>query len=128
MKTSQPFIIFSAFENGIEGKHNLERDSRVRELLSRHSIQFESVVGSYNGEKELSLLVADTTEIRAIVDLVCILYNQESILACDANKRCRLEFTDPDRSPVELGLWREITENSTGNSWSRINGRYFTTT
>ena len=116
MKTTQPFIVFSAFNSESTLEDNVSRHITVREFLDAEEIKYIEVEGVYKGEHERSFLVPDTDRARAISENTARSYGQECILLVDANKRAELVYQDGTRE--QIGTWRRVRLNEAPNSYT----------
>ncbi len=128
MNISEPTLIFSAWQAGIDTQANRKNVSWLKLQLKQHGVPYVIAQGSYHGELEPSLVVHDTASARRIVQRLCRLLKQESILAIDANRHAQLE-TCYGALIEPLGILRNVPENIARacDSWSRVGAQFYTT-
>jgi len=128
MNISEPTLIFSAWQSALDTEQNRKNVAWFKLQLKQHGVPYAIAQGSYHGELEPSLVVHDTASARRIVQRLCRLLKQESILAIDANRSARLETCD-GQLIESLGILRNVPEGAARacDSWSRIGDQFFTT-
>jgi hypothetical protein len=100
MNIQKPFYILSAFTEDSTDEVNGENTSILETQLSRQGWGVKPVTGKYNNEFEISYLVtgADEESILRFAKL----YNQECVLAVDANRHAELLYVDGTREGLGL--------------------------
>lgn len=125
MNTITPFLIFSVELAGRPAEINRALHVLAQSDLLAKSVPFTETRGHYAGSDERSLLVPDSPYNRGAVTRLVTEYEQESILAVDANGRARLEYLD-GREPVSLGQFVEVSDTAGLDGWTELNGRFYT--
>jgi hypothetical protein len=111
-------LIFSVYKAEIETSTNILNHNNVRSVLLQSGIRFKTLIGSYQGETEVSLLV-EAYHYETILEIASV-YKQESILFLGHDLGCELIYLDESRPPLALGVWTEIDPKSVldSDSWT----------
>jgi hypothetical protein len=135
-------IIASAFNSSSTFIDNYRNHKRAINALANFGLKPVEVVGSYDGEEELSLLITlplieeltireRHALIRKISELFFLVYNQDSILYIRDNGEAFLQ-KNPTRVKggnyrEYIGFWFLVTEEEARRSigFSYINGEFF---
>lgn len=113
MNTQQAFYILSA-ERPCLGQHkNLNRSQFMGSQLIRDGAKLVIVGGRYKEVPEAAFLVLDdnTQQLRDLVFRLASLYDQETVLHVDANRRASL-YSSEGFLLQELGQWHEIAASA----------------
>lgn len=128
MIKGKPSLVFSVWRWHVPEHTNRQSVDYTKRALMNHGIVYTVAQGCYKGMKEPALIVADTKRTRATVQGLAHLFEQETILAIDANQNARLE--DCDGHTVEtLGKMRAVPELAARkcDAWTRIGTQFYTT-
>jgi len=100
------YLIFSAYKSEFKVETNLKRHKEMLDILKRLNIKFKSLIGSYYGNREISVMVDDIhrEEVMGVVEF----FKQDSLMFLGHDKAAELVYIDkrPDQA---LGLFKEIT-------------------
>lgn len=128
MNTTTPFYVFSVQRAELSEEENRGRVEFVTAYMHKARIPFVRVCGRYKGEDETAFLVLDPSGdmLRAYVQNLARLYEQESILFVDANSRAAL-YSSEGAKLAELGTWREVPASVAASldAVTEFQGRYW---
>jgi hypothetical protein len=130
MKTFDPIFFLSGARDSLTEKESQDRTTSLRYLLGDTGADVVACNGSYKGKAEPSLLVVargDSAEgMRVLLLSFASLYEQESILAVDANRQARLVFTD-GREDVPLGAFKPVSKAHAmrADAYTEFGGSYY---
>jgi hypothetical protein len=107
------FFILSAHRDNLDVNSNHQRTREVYNTLLDLGLDFACVTGVYKGSKEASFMIFDneSQEVRANVELLCKLYNQECYLERDKDNEGYLVY--PNATKESLGVPKELTREET---------------
>jgi len=128
MNIQQPALVFSAWQTGLDTEQNRKHVAWIKLQLKQHGVQYAIAQGCYKKDCEPALVVLDTEPARGIVQRLCRLLKQESILAIDANRHARLETCDG--ALIEsLGTLRNVPEKvaRARDNWTRVGDQFYIT-
>lgn len=130
MNTFTPFYILSASHEHINADKKGFHNNLLGRTLRAQGFATAVCEGAYEGVKERSVLVIDERPYNddcynAVIRLANV-YNQESILAVDANRNAHLVFCD-GRPPQRLGIFTCVSEEEAKaqDAYTSRGGRYF---
>lgn len=138
MMTFTPFYILSGALAGVfDDESNQNRTDSLERRLHAEGLATVQVNGCYNGKRERSILVVDDAPYNDLCELAVLKlakwYDQESVLAVDANRQARLIFFDhsDDQASFEsIGQWRAVNKSEVmdkpGASYTERAGQYYT--
>ena len=135
MNTFTPFYILSGALSGFSAQENCDRTESLDRWLRAKSLATVQVNGRYKSNRERSILVIDERPdndfCESAVMLLARQYDQESVLAVDANRQARLIYWDDGRFE-SVGQWRAVSAGEVTNkpdaSYTERAGQYYTVT
>lgn len=132
MKTHHAKIVFS-IDTQNTMRPPVQRQA-VRELLSSFGIIFEEGSGAYvhnNGKRVTEtnfVLYWTNPQVYKAAKAIADLYEQESILLVDSDKRAHLKYLVAGANERYLGQWTEVDFEVIGDKpYTKIDGKYFVT-
>jgi len=107
------FFILSACRDNLDVNSNHKRTREVYNTLLDLGLDFACVTGVYKGTQGSSFMVFDneSQEVRANIELLCKLYDQECYLERDKDNEGYLVY--PNGSRESIGVPREVTREDT---------------
>lgn len=107
------FFIFSAARHELTVNDNHLRTREVYNTLLDSQLDFVCVTGVYKGSQEASFMVFDdgSNEVRASVEALCKVYDQECYLERDKDNEGYLVY--PNGTKESLGVPKELTRLET---------------
>lgn len=103
-----PCIIFSVESSTLSKPENAMNKRIAENAMVNMGIQFEKLVGSYNGGLETSYMVTDLSFLLTCLGIAKE-FNQESVLLRDNENNCTLKFLS-DNSLQPIGKMEAIHE------------------
>ena len=135
MNTHTPFYIVSGALSVYSPRINADRTDSLERWLRAEGLATVQVNGCYEGKREPAILVLDDRPInfcceKAVMRLARQ-YDQESILAVDANRQARLIYCAFGNSKA-IGRWRAVSADyamdNPSASYTERAGQYYTVT
>lgn len=102
-----PCIIFSVDQADLDHKHNVMAQKQVENDLRAMGINYERMLGVYQGNEETSYLVTDMSAVSIILGIARE-FNQDSILLRDNENNASLKFFD-GRQILPLGKLNAVS-------------------
>lgn len=93
-------LIFSAERSDCSLRENMQRTEELADALTRASIKYKTVVGTFKNQEEISFVVDGTWQ--NIVNDLCNIYNQDCYLLIE-NDSCYFVNEDGEKY---VGQWR----------------------
>jgi hypothetical protein len=129
MNITEPVLIFTAWRDHVTEEVNRASVAYMKRALDKRGIPYRSAQGCYKGLLEPAIVVYgyDGAAL-ATVQGFARLFEQESILAVDANRAARLETCDGTLIRG-LGKLRNVPENVARalDAWTRVGNQFYTT-
>ncbi len=135
MNTFTPFYIVSGALSVYNPRMNADRTDSLERWLRAEGFATVQVNGCYKGEREPAILVLDDRADNDVCEQAVIRlarqYDQESVLAVDANRQARLIFCAFGNVNA-IGRWHAVNVDTVMNkpdaSYTERAGQYYTVT
>lgn len=133
MNRFTPFYIVSGARPDFSSLANGNRTDSLERWLRAGGFATVQVNGCYKGNRERSILIIDDAPSNSLCESAVMRlarqYEQESVLAVDANRQARLIYCD-DRSFESIGQWRGVSKKTAEHSdaYTERAGQYYTVT
>lgn len=126
MKSFNPFIIFSAEKDYRTQEENENATEAIKRYLARRGIDYASVLGSYKGVTENSVLIPNYPSNYEEALFLAKHFDQESILLVDVRGRTYLEYLDGSTDErAYIGQWTEVDADlgkKIFDAWTEVEG------
>lgn len=121
------FMIFSVDKSDYDEQMLTLNRRTIHRIMSNEGIEFETVLGCYEGVIEVSYLIRDMSKQQAIFEL-SEMFNQDSTLYVDVNFEAVLFFNDQGREILRLGKFTKVDEDTALKSvaYTKIGNDYYT--
>jgi hypothetical protein len=106
-----PIIMFSAYRSGQTLAQNQLAARHAENDMTRMNIQFEKVLGVYQGSEEISYIVTGLNflTVPRVIGMAKVL-EQDSILLRDNENKCHLKYFD-GRPSLDIGEMVQVTQS-----------------
>ena len=133
MNTFTPFYIVSGALSVYTPRMNADRTDSLERWLRHEGFATVQVKGCYAGEREPSILVLDDRAYNDVCEQTVLRlarqYDQESVLAVDANRHARLIFCEFENTKA-IGRWHAVSAETVirnpNASYTERAGQYYT--
>lgn len=121
------FMIFSVDKSDYDEQMLTLNRRTVHRIMNNEDIEFETVLGCYEGVIEVSYLIRDMSKQESIFELSA-LFNQDSTLYVDVNFEAVLFFNEQDSKIQHLGKFTKVDEEVALKSvaYTKIGNDYYT--
>lgn len=128
MNIKSNILIVSVFQKSKTTEQNLKAHDNLMSSLKADNIPHLSLLGQYEGIKELSVLIKGF-EYRGLVETIAKNHNQECYLESHNDRATFLVYADGRRDSIgTLTPVSKAEAESMGNfSYDRVAGQYFVT-